>query len=324
MSTERRNTTMKHPQIEITDTMFREYEAAGRGAKRRMAERLGISYNSLRGAVSRYRTRLADAEAIAVPGNFRATNEAPVTLPLPAIWVYATDFHCPFHNQAMVRRLALVLQASRAEQLVIGGDLFDFPTASSWPKTSDAPSVEAVSESAADVLLFLGECVPSIVLIPGNHDLRFGKKIDDKYRFSKVVYGALEGRQLACKLQIVEQDSVYLGDEGHDWRAAGWVVGHPRWFSSQPTKFVAEVAMMKHRNVMGAHSHLQGNGWSKDARYHAVDPGHMTDPALHPYHAQSDGLSRYPTWKAGFVLVRHNIPTVCSDGKIRWVDVGAI
>jgi len=315
---------------------------------------LSLNYDSVRGALSRLRARqpaLADPpeegvgtpEQLAawdttweelrdraglnagreVPRNLDLGLPKPIHIDTPRTWMYASDFHCPHHNRTMLRRLVQVALHMKAETLVVGGDLLDFPTISKWPRTVRAPSTEQVSESAGEVLVYLSHYFEHIIVLPGNHDERMVKKIDDDYAFSRVIYGALDGRPLDCKLQVTNLDYILFGDEGHDWRSAGWVMGHPRWFSATPSKMVGEVALMKHRNVIGAHSHLQGDGWSKDARYHAIDPGHMTEPEMHGYHLQSDGLSRFPTWKAGFVLIQDNIVTLCADGKIHWSSLGA-
>jgi hypothetical protein len=42
----------------------------------------------------------------------------------------------------------------------------------------------------------------------------------------------------------------------------------------------------------------------------------MTDPAITPYHLQGDGLSKYPSWVPGFVVVDHNIPSLYDDGRL--------
>jgi hypothetical protein len=99
-------------------------------------------------------------------------------------------------------------------------------------------------------------------------------------------------------------------------------MGHPRFYSATPAKGIGEVAIMRHRNAIGAHSHLQGISWSKDGRFLSIDPGHMTEAEQHAYHQQTAGLSKFPAWKQGFVLVRSNRATLCADGLIDWADFG--
>ena len=248
--------------------------------------------------------------------------EDPLTLNLER-WAYASDFHAPHYNRTMTYRLAKVLDYHQVGTLVVGGDFFDFATPSKHPKTVPAVDLERGLAEAGKLLRALASLVDHLYILPGNHCLRVASKLDEPVSFSRVLGMALTddwpkdgaGRS---KITATSLDYIYIGPEGPQ----GWVVGHPRWFSTVPAKGVSEVATLKHRNVIGAHNHVVGLARSKDGRYVAIDPGHMTDPYLHAYHRQSDGLSRYPAWAGGFVTVDHSIPTLYSDGLTYWPDYG--
>jgi hypothetical protein len=162
-------------------------------------------------------------------------------------------------------------------------------------------------------VLALANTFNHIYVLPGNHCRRVASKLDEPLEFDALIHAAIKGRVPASKIITTDYDYIYVGQED-----SGWVVGHPRYFSTIPAKGGADVAMLQRRNVIGAHNHIQGLIKSKDGRFVSIDPGHMTEPELTPYKMESNGLSRYPAWSAGFVLVENNIPTLFGNGLVDW------
>jgi hypothetical protein len=251
-----------------------------------------------------------------LPPNAQLVTEKPLTLDFDT-FMYASDFHAPLHNRRMTERLIRVGRQRAVKNLVIGGDLFDFDSLSTHPKTLQTAGLSDTLETAALLLLELAKDF-SIWMLPGNHDERVAKRLNEPTEYARVVWGALKGRQPKHPITITTFPWLYIGPE-----ETGWTVGHPTYFSTVPARMGADVAMLEHRNVIGAHNHVVGLMQSRCGRYFAIDPGHMTEPELTPYYMKNKGLSKYPRWKAGFVLVRRNIPTMMVEGLVDWQEYAA-
>jgi len=309
----------------------------GWGEVQRLADEHGVLAHSLRAAISRARAEAlargwdileggqADpggpggGDPLDPPAALAPAMDQPLDLDL-ACWAYASDFHSPHHNVAWTKRLAYTLDQRGVDTLVIGGDFFDFAVPSRHPRTVPAVPLEDGLAVAGKLLRWLAALVDRVVIIPGNHCLRITAALGEPVEFRRVVGMALcddwprdsLGRS---KLTITSLDYVHITSGGQPW-----TVGHPRWFSAQPGKGVSQVATLKQRHIIGAHNHIVGMVRSACGRYWAIDPGHMTDPSLHAYHRQSDGLSKYPAWSNGFVVVEDGRPTLYADGLVDWPD----
>ena len=256
-----------------------------------------------------------DLNRIHIPGNMNVA-DAPLTVHLTN-WLYASDLHIPLHNRTYLERLIRVGKHAGIKHLVIGGDLFDFQSLSEHPKEDREVGYDDSKRVAGRILRLLGEDF-HLYIVPGNHDRRYAKRLGGYIDFKDLIWAALAGERTKYPITVSNNDYIYI-NEGE----AGWVVGHPRFFSTIPAKGGAEVAMIQRRNVCGAHNHIIGMMQSKCGNFWAVDPGHMTEPAMTPYKVRSEGLSKFPAWRPGFMLVQNNIPQIMTDGLVDWQAYGA-
>lgn len=257
-----------------------------------------------------------------VPIPKQAWDAKPLQLDLIDKWLYCADLHIPSHSAKMLERLIAVAQYENVKRLVIGGDLMDMATISQWPNIVPQHSLSYTQEMTGDVLVMLGEIFEEIVVVPGNHDARLVKKLNTHMSFESILWSCIKGRTLKGKLIASDFPFVYIGDEGSSGPDIGIVAGHPTFYSSVAAKTLADVAMLQHRNVLGSHVHIVGQMFSKCGRYWAVDPGCMCDENNTPYHQLNAGLSKFPAWRQGFVLMRHNRPQLLTDGWVNWGDFG--
>lgn len=245
-----------------------------------------------------------------IPDNINLIDKPPLTLDLDS-FAYCSDIHAPLHSREMLRRLVTVMDKRGIGHLIIGGDLFDLDRTSRHPNDSQQATINDTLRIGGDILHLL-LAMFDVTVLPGNHDRRVAVKLDEPLAFDALVWASLRGRTPAHKLTITDYDYVYVRDS--------WVMGHPRFYSRTP-KALADVAQQQQRNVIGAHTHLLGLMYSADGKWIAIDPGCMCEESLTPYHMRSAGLSRFPQWKRGFVIVEHNIPTLYGDGITNWSAV---
>lgn len=244
----------------------------------------------------------------AIPANVNLIEAPPLTLDCTR-FIAASDFHAPLHSQEYTRRLLRVAQKHDVDSLIVQGDVFDFASSSRHPKTEQQASLNQTLRIGGDLLVALCGVFKHIYLLPGNHDRRVAGKLDEPLQFDMLVHAALRGR-CVDQVTVTDYDYVYVGSE--------WVIGHPRYYSSTPAKGGADVALLQQRNVIGSHNHIFGVMQSKCGKFLSIDPGHMTDASITPYHLQSAGLSKYGSWRNGFVMVDSGVVKLFTDGLVDW------
>lgn len=256
----------------------------------------------------------------------RATCPAPlqVTQPVANIalhrWLYCSDAHTPVHDPIAIDRLVSVGRRLGVDDLVIGGDWFDFAELSSHGDDIEMPDINKAIEVSGQVLRYVKSNFQNIYILPGNHCRRAAKLMNKNLSFKNLVrmaVGDLTG------FHITDHDYFLVNPSTPE--NPGWTVGHPRFFAQFPTKGLEQVAMMRQRHVIGAHSHTWG--LTKFGKFLCVSPGHMMRPDLTPYLVRSNGLSKHPDQEpsSGFVLIETilgegDIVTMFGDGVTRWSD----
>lgn len=256
-----------------------------------------------------------EADPIDVPPNAHVITEKPLTATLDR-WLYCSDIHAPLHSRLWIERLIRVGRALKIHDLVIGGDLADNDSISRHGRAEQQAGYKVTKQTAGDLVYLLGNEF-RLWLLPGNHDDRLRKRLDDDVPFADFVYAALAGRTPRNTLNITDYSYLYVQGPNRKW-----VVGHPSFYSRTAAKGLADVAQLHQMSVIGAHNHLQGMMWSADGRHIAIDPGTMCDAELTPYIMRGIALSKFPTWRQGFVLIDNDRPTLFGDGLIEWGQYG--
>jgi hypothetical protein len=243
-----------------------------------------------------------------IPDNINLIEQQPLTLNLDR-WLYATDWHVPLHNREYIKRLMLVAKHHSVKHLVIGGDFFDFASSSNHVKTEQQASLNQTLRVGGGVLASLCEVFTTIAILPGNHCLRVARKLNEPLDFDLLVHAALKGRG-AGQVTTTNYDYLYINND--------WVVGHPRFFEGSTAGGLAKAAMRERRNIIGAHTHALSLSYTPDGQHLVIYPGHMSNARLTPYIMQSKGLSKFPEWRNGFVMIDDGIVTLFADGLTKW------
>lgn len=145
------------------------WEAQGKGGEEKTMRSLRVSYGRLK-------ETLSDTVLPAFGGR-------PVTVKPPArrkagerqsrLVFVLSDFHCPSYDPKLLEVTEQVLLDAQPDELIINGDLVDWPTVSRHaPERGEATANECV-QSAGEVLGRLRAAVPDdcrVRFIPGNHE----------------------------------------------------------------------------------------------------------------------------------------------------------
>lgn len=270
-----------------------------------------VSPEQLRSALRRSASKVVSR----VPDNLIAVSELPQHLD-KADFIYASDFHVPFHSKEMVRRL---LQLStehypHIRNLVIGGDFFDMGAASFYVHDEAQPiSLEEELQVGGNLLYELMQHWDHIYYLSGNHDERIKKKLGAAFSSERLIYGALAGRYVSsCQLHI----------SNYDWMTAGdnWLVGHPSNFSGRGGQVPVDIALIRRTNVIGAHNHRYGIQATACGEFVGIDPGCMTDGSLHWYKERR--LNKFNEWVTGFVVVENGFARTFPGPFTDWNALG--
>lgn len=339
----------------LSDAILNEALNAPRGTLPEVAARHGVNHNTLRREVGAARRGWQEAYANPMPdwarnntplldsifrpsapengvqratGAYAALPDIPQLIERPPLqfdgdtFLYTADWHAPLYSKQQAIRVALVADTERIDTLVIGGDIMDFQSASSHPKTELQASLNETITAAGKILDFFLDYFDRIYVLPGNHDVRLAKKLDSPLSFEMLIRAGVQRGKVSSDVEstapIITTDNTYLyiGET-----ETGWVAGHPDRYTRTPVN-LTKAAQRERRHVLGAHTHLQSLEWSDCGKFFCIYPGHCTEPRMTPYVMRSKGLSTYAESKAGFVLVRNNMPLLLGDGLTNWSKYG--
>jgi len=229
------------------------------------------------------------------------------------------DLHVPYHNTSILESAIRITrdQYPDVHTLIIGGDIFDFASLSSYSHNQPEVDPNDTIQLAGDVLRALAAYLPQIkhmVICSGNHDERFSRKLDRSFSLQLLINAAFgQVWPKGCKVQITNLDYIYLGKDNEP---GAWVIGHPSSYSGISAKTPADMADIYQRHTMTFHNHISGIGQSKSGRYIAVDAGHCTQPDSHYYQVRR--LTKFARWTAGFCILKGGYPHLYNDLITDW------
>jgi len=228
-------------------------------------------------------------------GRYRGIETIVYQLTLPLVknlsgnWAVASDLHVPYHDEKMVLSLVEISQQNNIKNLIIAGDLLDFSSISSF--ISKAVDLNDEIDAAQAVLSFLFQYFEKIVLIPGNHEFRFNKKIGQIVNYEHLVNMFTQDSRVCTS----EYDHVILTSCGNMFR-----VCHPKNYSTIKGRVSTKLAEKYGTNIIAGHSHYVGINVSENGKFIAIDTGGLFNKDKMEY-AQRTTLN--PEWNQGFCLI---------------------
>jgi hypothetical protein len=260
--------------------------------------------------------------------------------------VVASDFHVPFHDP---RTFAAVLEeGSRADTLIIGGDLMDFYSVSRFMKYEQ---VDALSELAATTLALeqLASAYKKVVVVEGNHDRpRFEKNLRASLAHTPDVLHVIEwlvsfhakpthqGPILSPIAAIASRyPNVTIAQHAVGNHNVGWftqygdcLIAHTEKFSKVPGAVLRQVddyfsdyekvyGLAPWKVLMQAHTHAMGwFPWRADKLL--VELGCCCK--VHGYQLSPTAMGR-PQRNGYVTLTQEHGKTIMSTVRPHWLDV---
>lgn len=213
-------------------------------------------------------------------------------------WLILSDLHCPFENRPWIE-YALSCAAARWPDgygIVLAGDLYDFGELSRHNYDARPALIEREFAAAGEILRLLAGAAERVVIMPGNHDLRFARRTGLPVLMEQLV--RLAAGEIPRNIETTNYEYVTVGS---------WLIGHPQAYSKRGGQVAAQIALIRQRNVIVAHDHTVGMQVSECGRFQGWSLGHCTDQALHRYASQT--LTTHRIWTNGAMLLDHDMPT---------------
>lgn len=218
------------------------------------------------------------------------------------------DLHVPGHSKTMLENACKVAQLKSTEDLVIIGDVYDFPSLSRFTHNQKEVSANDVIRIAGDVMRAVFKHFKRVYICNGNHDERLSKSIDDSWDLQLLINASFGRHWPNCEIAVTNYDYIYLNDN--------WIVGHPSNYSGQAGKTPAELADLKQKNIVTGHNHIVGISQSKSGLYVGIDTGAMLDPRAHWYNIRR--LNKFAKWNNGFTVIKNGYPTLYTEQFTDW------
>lgn len=276
------------------------YEAFNRGdTYHQIATERGLSVDSVRGRVSRYKRKQISRNGATTPFKVNAPRTIRRYSNIPVIdtnVLVCGDVHVPTTDWHMLDLfIAFGKKHMRKGERValIAGDLFNMDAVSSHALIAAPYSVADEIEYAAAILQRMFEVFDIVVLSMGNHDLWLNKATEGG--FDVVKLARLLDRD--GKLWVTSSSKVWIKQHGIVWRAT-----HQRNYSKIRGRVASDLAKKYECNMITHHEHHVSVSRDESNRYTAIANGMLADEEKLHYVNVFDSTS--PHMCNGFTFVR--------------------
>lgn len=222
-----------------------------------------------------------------------------------------TDFHAPHHSALWCNRLLGVAQHYGICTLLIAGDGLDMAAFSSWGADPEQSWTQEMSH-AAQWLWVIYHSFDRVLWLRGNHEDRLARATNWQLSAGQLTDAILthKAREMGEAFTF-EPERMQFSPYPQCTIDGEWLVVHPRSYSRIRGRIANQIAMIRQKHVIAAHSHLANKGWSDDGRHITIDTGGMFDEDLIQYRSMS--VTTHPAWNHGFVAYREGNAVLFSD-----------
>jgi hypothetical protein len=278
------------------------YELAARGLNNsQIGEATGVDEATVRRSLKRtgFAKHLIPTD---LDERFKLNVDEPLVLTNQDAMITA-DWHIPIYNPHLVNEMIERARDEQINQLVVGGDWFNFDSLSHYdPKQEDA-GLEREIEESQHVMRILAETFEDIYFIWGNHDARMHKALGYKIKFAnamRLLFGEL-GKDVNRKLHISNLDHLWMEYPDAAPNKRRWRVCHPATYSRVPLSTPRVLASKYNANVICAHAHHAAVGFATDGIRTVAEAGGLFNQHKTSYLQRS---TTFPVWTPGYGWIK--------------------
>lgn len=222
-----------------------------------------------------------------------------------------SDWHLPYSDMRLVRRLFAVCLALNVRRLAIVGDFTDMSWLSRYLRKETRGSLAGDMRITLSVLDMLLNFFEEVWWLYGNHEDRLPAMLGGQDVLPAI--GEAVAKRAKGKLHTSDMRTMLLG--------GGWRLEHPKTYSRDAAKVAAAAAAIFHRHIACAHGHHLGFRYDVSGEYLGVDLGGMFDADRQEYLFKS-GITTLPVFNAGFWVYRNGKVQPFDDNLTDWSEYG--
>lgn len=203
----------------------------------------------------------------------------------------APDWHTPFYSETLLSRLLKEAEEHSVEDIAIPGDFWDCDNLKLQLNLAWGLTFQREIQSVAMVLQILVDTFKHVWFCRGNHEWRWTRTMngvagmDELFAMTGITHG----------YEVTNDNSIILKTKAGDW-----LLCHPRQYRQTKLSLADAIAEKYHMNVVCAHGHFFGQGWSRSGWYQICDAGGMFSAECLQYLRD---ITTYPWTLNGFYRI---------------------
>lgn len=211
-------------------------------------------------------------------------------------WAMTCDWHCPFVDKGMFKKLIKECLANKVTNLFIGGDYFDMNAFGKFFSFHRVPWAREKAY-AKDVFQIINEVFQNKAFMASNHEIRWMKALQAQSSGMADMLDPFELIGLKDTKVVSLKQWVYIGN---------WMIVHPRHARKIPLSLARELsAINTSKHIVVTHAHMQGKARSHDGSRWIFDCGCMADPKKVEY--KQYNVTAHYDWNKGFAIIDNDI-----------------
>ncbi len=287
-----------------------------------MARRSGRTITSVNNRIQKLRHRALLPPARGVGSKYRGF--LPRVLPSPQArfedfvtepgdWMVTGDYQIPCHDSELIEFMLDVAKVLRIERVCIPGDFLNCDAYSKFDKfvPEEKQKFGVELEVAGRVIESLLEQFKEVLILPGNHELRFLRQNEWNCSFEHLLrlFGLGDGYRSRIRVSTGGKTSAAY----RYCVLSGYRVTHARNFSVIPVRVAWRLASVFEQDIICPHGHRLGKMMSESGKHIVIESGGMFDPARIDYCNAID--TTHPRQVPGFVSIRNGVAECYGNRK---------
>jgi len=205
------------------------------------------------------------------------------------------DWHLPFLQLKLFKRLIEDVRRTKVRRLVIGGDFFDLNSFSKFDALFKI-SWKDEKHFARRVLLYLRDEFDDIMFLATNHERRWLRAFERGQPDEQDIYELIGFED---KSMVTFKNQALVGN---------WRIVHPKTARKRPSSLARELSnIYKENNLIVTHAHLMAKERDPSNKYWLLDLGPMCDPDKTEY--INFNITAHQKWNPGYAF--------CSGNNVR-------
>lgn len=205
------------------------------------------------------------------------------------------DVEIPNHSSKTLNLALSIARNFGIKDLIINGDFVALDCFSQWARSQVYKmAFKDELEPAVEIIKVFLNHFDNITWITGNHERRLCHKLDGHISIGDFFsnFG---------NVNVSEYSYCLVNSGGKDI-----LVTHQQNYSKKPLAVPYEIAAIKLKNVIAAHTHHLSFGYDRSGKYWIVDGGHCRNQDQTRY--KNINVNTHPEWNAGFCFVVNGFP----------------